>query len=607
VSCIAGLFHRGGQAVDPRQIKAMLLPMRPRAPDGDLTRCDGPIGFGHSLLRTGTSKAEGTHALSLDGETWITADARIDRREELVCALRGRGRHVSEGEPHAALILHAYAVFEEGFIGHLIGDFAFAIWDARKQALICARDHFGVRPFHYFETAEAFGFASDADALLTQPHVTDALDDVALTDFLLFGALLDQDRSIYRDVRCLPPASILVVSRAGAQLRRYWELPRQLETRFSSRSEYVEEYATRFERAVSDRLPGGAVAMQLSGGIDSTAIAAVAAARSRKTATPVLAYTLGCSNVPPHEEEWPFAQVAASSLSIPLLRQDLAHFSLFQRCTAPAPRIAAPQIYPFLAAQQEIFNRLAVSGAKVLLSGQGGDAVLAPSAPYYAYLLRERRFSKLANEVWHHVRFTASFGGMGLRSALLARSPTQKARPPAPDWIHSDLAARVDIKARWDRGWTLLHGISDPQAQLRESWLCRQFEPLEALKLPMIARYPFFDLRLVEFCLGLPNFMRSGKVIARAAMHSKLPEAIRLRPKTPLRTDFIRSAVTCSNISESISDPQWNAAVNGPLYWRALERYRNGEGAESPWTSSLSITPLALSSWLMQRPDGDTV
>jgi hypothetical protein len=140
---------------------------------------------------------------------------------------------------------------------------------------------------------------------------------------------------------------------------------------------------------------------------------------------------------------------------------------------------------------------------------------------------------------------------------------------------------------------------------LRESWLCRQFEPLEALKLPMIARYPFFDLRLVVFCLGLPNFMRSGKVIAREALRDKLPEVIRTRPKTSLRSDFIRSAVTCSNMSGSVSDPRWNAAVDGPRYWRALERYRNGEGAESPWTSSLCITPLALSSWLGQRTDGD--
>jgi asparagine synthase (glutamine-hydrolysing) len=587
--------------VDPRRIAAMLLPMQPRAPDGDQTRCDGPVGLGHALLHTGPRDAKGAHSLSLDGNTWITADARIDGRSELVSAMRARGRHIGEDEPDAALILHAYEVFDDRFLERLVGDFAFAIWDGRKQEMICARDHFGVRPFHYFQSPDEFGFASDADALLAQPGVTDALDDVALADFLLFGSLLDEDRSMYRNVHCLPPASLLVVSRESTQLRKYWELPYRLETRFSSREEYVQEYARRFEQAVSDRLSHGTVAMQLSGGMDSTAIAAVAAARCRETGSSAIAYTLACTDLPPQEEEWPFAQLAASALSIPLLRQDLARFSLFQPCTASAGRLGAPQMYPFLAAQQEVFEQLRASGAKVVLSGQGGDAVLAPSARYYPSLLAERRFLQLAREVLHHVRFTGSLKGMGLRSALLAAKPAPKAPPPLPDWIQPDLAARVDLKSRWARGWSLLHGVSDPQAQLRQSWLCRQFEPLEALKMPVVARYPFFDLRLVEFCVGLPNFMRFDKAIARAATRDKLPEAIRTRPKTALRSDFIRTTVTRSNISALASaDPRWNACVNGPRYWRALERYRNGEGAESPWTSSLRITPLALSSWLSQ-------
>jgi asparagine synthase (glutamine-hydrolysing) len=604
LSCIAGLFNFSGESLRPMQIEQMLLPMKPRAPDGEQVVREGRVGFGHLWLRTGASGAEGPFSIADDPGTWIVADARIDARQELIRKLRSRGNDLSDDAPHAALVLHAYRTFGDQFMEHLIGDFAFAIWDARQQQLVCARDHFGVRPFHYFESGNEFGFASDVDALLTQPQVSRELDDASVADFLLFGSLQDEDRTVYRDIRCLPPASMMTVSSSGSTVRRYWELPNYEQIRFANPSDYAHAYRHVFEQAVADRLPQGPVALQLSGGVDSTAIAAVAATQPGRSPGSIEAYTLACRELIPQDEECRYAQLAASHLGVSWSAIELGAYSLFERSQEHGLRISEPFMYPFLAAQRDIQHSLGLKGARIILSGQGGDALMTPSAAYYRGLLRNRRLGRLTCEVAHHLRHTGSLAGMGLRSALWPKAAPRRQRPSLPDWIDPVFAKTVDLEARWERGWRVLHDGQDPYAQLREAWVCRQFEALEVLKQPIVGRYPFYDLRLVEFSLGLPNFMRKGKHVVRLAMSDKLPEAVLQRPKHSLPGDLVRAIVTRGNEQRMLAESQAEglpAPLNGPKYWPALQKYSAGEGAASPWTSSLIITGLAFRNWRSQR------
>jgi hypothetical protein len=139
---------------------------------------------------------------------------------------------------------------------------------------------------------------------------------------------------------------------------------------------------------------------------------------------------------------------------------------------------------------------------------------------------------------------------------------------------------------------------------LNETWLCRQFEMLEAVKLPVVARYPFYDLRLVEFSLGMPNFMRKDKRVVRLAMRDKLPTPILDRPKFSLPGDFVRAIVTRGNEQPTLLESLTKGLpppLNSPKYRAALENYGAGKGAESAWTSSLIITGLAFRNWQSQR------
>lgn len=579
----------------------MLAPTQRRAPDGNQIHCEGPVAFGHALLRTGRSNIDQC-AIALDGQVWITADARIDGRADLIRSLRSAGRRVADDAPHAELILHAYAAFGAGFLTHLIGDFAFALWDARLEKLICARDHFGVRPFHYFQAGDLFGFASDVDALLAHPAVSRQLDEVSVADFLLFSSCQDADRSIYQDIRCLPPASSMQVTRKGVTLRKYWEVPRHAETRFSKPADYVQRFQELFEQAVTDRMPDGPVALQLSGGLDSPSIAAVAAARSKRTGQSVTAYNLSCRNLLPQDEERHYAEIVASHLSIPLVCQELGSHGLYDRSADPALDTASPLVYPHLADHHDMLVQISQSGAHVLLSGHGADALMTPSASYYANLLRGGRWFKLATEIVHHVRHTGSLAGMGLRAALWPPRADAPWTPPMPDWIDPEFAGRVDLDARWKLAWQRYHDGVDAYQQLRQPWLSRNFEAVEILAMPVIARYPFYDVRLVEFMLGLPGYMLAGKRILRDAMRDRLPESVRIRPKTSLIGDPARIMVTNGKLQIE-SRPSSNKAdpVMPKEHRLALEKYRRGDGAESTWSTVLILAPVALKNWLLQQ------
>lgn len=148
MSGIVGILNRDGAPVDRDLLAKMTGFMAFRGPDAQETWIDGNAGFGHTLLRTTWESEREKQPCTLEGQVWITADARIDRREELIQELQAAGRHPCKGATDPELILHAYHAWNEQCLEHLLGDFSFAIWDGRARRLFCARDHFGIKPFY---------------------------------------------------------------------------------------------------------------------------------------------------------------------------------------------------------------------------------------------------------------------------------------------------------------------------------------------------------------------------------------------------------------------------------------------------------------------------
>ena len=228
---------------------------------------------------TQESLREHLPSTSADGTLTITADARIDNRAELIAALG-----VPETLTDSELILQAYAVWREACVDHLVGDFAFAIWDGPARRLFCARDHFGVKSLYYHHRdGRHFAFGTEIKALHTLAEVPRRLNEVRIADHLAFMRE-DAESTIYEEIFRLPAAHTLIVSERGARLERYYtlapavlpEIPEgaDQETRDAM---YDDQFRTLFEEAVRCRLRSAfPIGSQLSGGLDSSAVTCVA-------------------------------------------------------------------------------------------------------------------------------------------------------------------------------------------------------------------------------------------------------------------------------------------------------------------------------------------
>ena len=255
----------------------MLQAQQVYAPDPAVTWSGDGIALGRRLFKLlPEDRHDRGPAISQDGKRVLVADARLDNRDELIEAL-GIGAEQARMMAEASLILAALDRWEDEAVDRLVGDFAFACWDERRQRLLLARDYLGMRPLHYHAAGNLFAFASMPKGLHALEEVPREPDVEAVTRFL---ALMpeDGDRSYFSKVCRLRPAHLAVVTRDGIETRRYWQPPRT-ELRLRNSEEYREAVRESFDRATLACLRGtdGRVATHLSGGLDSSTVTATAA------------------------------------------------------------------------------------------------------------------------------------------------------------------------------------------------------------------------------------------------------------------------------------------------------------------------------------------
>ena len=226
---------------------------------------------------------EGTAPLVDSRGLTIAADARLDDPEQLreALGLKPRDGRIAD----AALILHAYQRWGRACVERLYGDFAFVVWDAPRRRLFCARDALGARPFYYALNAQRFAFATAMEAVLAAPGVGAELDERRVSTHLASPWRDFRRRTFFREVLRLAPGHTLTVD-AGrlrpVRQRRWWR-PEGLPTaRGGSAEEHGEGLLEELDRAVRVRLGGGPVGVELSGGLDSSAVAVLAARELRR-------------------------------------------------------------------------------------------------------------------------------------------------------------------------------------------------------------------------------------------------------------------------------------------------------------------------------------
>jgi asparagine synthase (glutamine-hydrolysing) len=547
LSGIVGIYDRSGAPVDRALLQALAHFLSYRGPDGRDTWSSGPIGFGHTMLRTTRESQFERQPASLDDQLWITADARIDCREELETKLAQKGH----GAPcrtatDSDLILHAYAAWGADCVQQLRGDFAFAIWDARKKLLFCARDHFGVKPFYYSELGEFFLFSNTLDCLRQHPEVSERLNDAAIGDFLLFGFNCDDATTTFCDIRRLPAAHAMTISSEGLRIQRYWSVPTEGRIRYRRAEEYVEHFQILMQAAVADRTRVDRAGILLSGGLDSGTVAATARELSGSAggARDLRGYTVVYESLF-RDEEGGYAQETAKFLNIPIQFIPLDNVQPFERWDDPDLSMPEPVDDPCFAGLFDQ-HRAISTGCRVVLTGEGNDGLMHFQMwPYIQDMARNGEWQRLMAETSRYAWIRPSpLPGIWRRAKnLFGKDATTS---ECPRWLAPDFARRLNLQER-AKQWSRPAPVSPPHpvltkghASLSSSHWSRMFEVEDAgvTHCPVELRHPFLDLRVVNFLLALPPFpLFFEKRLLREAVVGRLPESIRTRRKSPLAGD----------------------------------------------------------------------
>jgi asparagine synthase (glutamine-hydrolysing) len=603
LSGTVGIFHRDGAPVQAALVQSLVDFLAYRGPDAGASWTEGSVGLGHTMLRTTREAREEKQPANLDARFWITADARLDCRAELLADLKQSGRKVSPALPDPELILHAYAAWGTRCVEQLRGDFSFAVWDAQNKQLFCARDHFGIKPLYYAPLGNVFIFSNTLNCVRLHPDVSTELNEVAIGDFLLFGLNYDNATTIFRSIERLPPAHWLTISSGGLQIKRYWAPPTDGRIRYAKGEEYIEHFQDLFERAVADRLRTEQIGILLSGGLDSSSVAAVAREVTSKSgeSAEIRGYTSVYESLIP-DRDADYARQAGEFLQIPVKFIPMDQVQLFEGCDDPELSWPEPIDDPFFA---NYFGscRIISADCRVVLSGEGVDNLMDFQMWPYANDLRRRgEWRRLVTEIPNYL-WVRPFPWRGIRARVLRLVGKDPHRPVFPEWLAADFAKRNNLQERWEE-WgehpklTFEHPIHPKaHASLSLPQWTRMFELENAgvPRDPLEVRYPFLDLRIVNYLLALPPFpWFFQKMLLREAMAGRIPEAIRMRPKTPLQGDPVSAQLRRTG-AELFNMIQWSQEAERYIDRSSLAPLHGKMAAEK---ISTDLRPHCLNIWL---------
>jgi asparagine synthase (glutamine-hydrolysing) len=562
VSGIAGIYHLDRRPVDPRALKGMLDCIPHQGSDAVRIWTDSFVGLGHrQLCTTEESARELQPANSRDGTCWITFDGRIDNREELIDRFKTTAGAVANCTD-VELTLHAYEIWNIECLKHLIGDFAFALWDSKRQWLFCGRDFYGIRPFYYRFDGQTFIFGSEFVQLFQDPTIGLEIDDDKIAEWLTWCGIQahtnrDLTRTFFRGVSELPFAHGLIVKNSGIQLRRYWDMDPEDEIRYQQDQEYHEHFRHLFREAVRCRLrSNGPIGAELSGGFDSSSIVCMAQEiyRSERPANKgFAAYSMVFDDL--SCDERPLIKSVVEKYSVEshfVVADDLCGLENPSGSTDSVFRIDSPEQLVLQRAGQVLYRLAHDQNVRVMLSGEGAENHVIGSQFVLDSLIRHRRW----RELWRRLQIIHSQSSLRasisslVKYGLIPLLPRPISMPFYQRWLQQGMY--------WPEWFTasfrdkILQELSKQNDLLRELPRFRdlgrqlQYESLNPchsafqmpFKVPIERRFPYLDRRLVEFCFGLPPEIKyehlretqkgniRGRVLQRRGLNGILPAEI---------------------------------------------------------------------------------
>ncbi|MBM7573491.1 asparagine synthase-related protein [Aquibacillus albus] len=634
MSAITGIYHKNKQPVPEDHLTGMMDALSKYPADDARVWKEESIILGcHAQWITPESIGEPLPYYDPERQMAITADAIIDNRQELFEILQV-GKAKRDYMPDSMLLLLAYCKWGEDMPQHILGDFAFMIWDERNNQLFGARDFSGMRSLYFFHDVERFAFCTTIAPLFRLPYINKQLNENWLAEYLAIPDVIDTvDDSItaYQSIEQLPPSHSITVKGDSVTISRYQALDFNKQIRFSKDEEYVEAFREVFQQAVDARLRTlGPVGVQLSGGLDSGAVVSFAAKSNKQLYT--YSYT-------PEENFTDWTPGYAVADERPFIRDTVSYVGNmkehFLSLNGMNPYAEMDDWLDIMEAPYKFFEnsfwlkgtyeKASSQGVRMLLNGARGNFTISwgRALEYYSRLLKKMRWLSLYRELGAYskninVRKSLIFSVIG-KKAFLNKS---KSSDPFPSIIHPEFARRMDIfsKLREMDAVSQL-SVSEIRKKHFENTYVWNTTGTTATKLSL--RYgawnrdPTNDLRVVQFCLAIPEdqFVKNGcsRALIRRATEGYLPDSVRLnqRVRGMQAADWVHRMAPdwnafVSELTALVDDPICASYLNIDLLKTFLPKVKNGPQSEYAFDPEIRVLMRALIVYRYLKRGGDS-
>ena len=516
-------------------LERMLQTIVHRGPDSSGTGQDGSFSMGMRRLSIVDLRGGDQPITSPLSGSKIVFNGELYNSPELRSRLESCGHRFVTDHSDTETVLRAYDQWGDRCLEHLVGMFAFAIYDPRQDRMFLARDRLGIKPLYYYSSGPKFLFASEIKAILQDDTVARAPNQATLARFLLYRVHDDRDDTFFSGIKRLAPGHYMWVGPTGElSTTRYWDP--EITDRFSSEKsddDYAQEFAELLQKVLARHLISDVpLGVSLSGGLDSSGVASITQSLIR-SGTDV--HTTGGLHT--FSALYPGQSIDES-----------AYIGEVERYVQSSPHYAYPKVDEFWneidtwvwfqeeptisSAPYAYYSvyRIAKGQVKVVLSGNGGDELLAGYIPYFkAYLtsgIDQHHYLAIAREL---------LDGRDLYVKYLAQYARQRL---LPDNKKVTVSSMVNLPANLDSDFVFTPDrnlnrrlAQDVLAYSTPNLL--RYEDKNSMAFSIESRVPFLDHELVEYIFSLPidQKIKHGwnRYVYRNAMRDKMPELNRTR------------------------------------------------------------------------------
>lgn len=564
MSAIAGIYHLNQEPIIIEHINSMMKSLEKYPADDIQVWLKDNIFLGcHAQWITPESIGEKLPYYDYERKLAITSDAIIDNRDELFDKL-GIDQLERKTMPDSLLILLSYAKWGENVPYHLIGDFAFVIWDEKNKKLFGARDFSGARTLYFFKKNQKFAFCTVMSPLLTLPYIKKILNEEWLAEFLAIPSMVDSvstSTTSIKDIQQLPPSHTIMVKDGKVTISKYNIITFNEKLKFKRDEDYVEAFQDVFKRAVDSKLRTFRnVGSQLSGGLDSGSVVSYAAKTLEEQTKTLHTFSFIPTSdfidwTPKHmlADERPFI-----SSTVQYVGNIQDHYLSFDGAN---PYKEIDKLLDILEMPYKFYgNSYWISGIfeesskldiGVMLSGARGNTTISwgPALDYYGQLLKKLNFFKLIHEVEMYSKHTGITSKRFLYSRIIKKAfPMFDRTNNTPDFhssmINNEFAKNLGVFDKLKRfdidpnnssklsifDFRKLHFEQDFRWNMTGTSTAKL-----SLRYGLWNRDPTNDSRVINFCLSIPQnqYVLEGldRALIRRATNGYLPDKVRLNQK----------------------------------------------------------------------------